>query len=1007
MRFIRRCLVAASYILVFLGSAQAQSVTIGSDAVWSGGNDSANGNLLSAQIAKLSKTATVQSLSFYVTAASGNLILGIYDASGLSGGPGALKASTASFTPTKGWNTAQVVTPATLGAGSYWLAFLPSSNALGFLKMNKTGNCKYYSYSFGSLPGKFSTSPASCNPTTWSFYATLTASSSGSSAVNGACGSSNGGSLAGAPTANLCSTGTASAVSGSGPWSWSCAGSSGGTTASCSAKKVASASPVNGACGSSNGASVSTAPTANLCTAGTASTVSGSGPWSWTCAGSNGGSTASCSDTLASTGSTGTTGTTGASGSDPTSGVLPSYDDAYANWKNAGLQSVGGIPNRTTVCATVNPKGGGADDLANIQSAINNCPAGEVVQLGAGTFTISMSEYINLDRGITLRGSGTCTNSSSPYCPTVINVHDGLLAWTGGQCGTSTSSEEACATNPAIQVEPAAMVNLFDYGWSSCGHQTVASTSCGAVALAADAAQGQTTIQVSKTSSFSVGMWVLIDEASGAGWRNDPVGPNLYGQVWASSDWLSNSGSPATGRVQWAKYANGSGDFASGQYPYTAGSAGCWQSFCDRATAEIHLVKSIGSGPCPGTNCTLTFDDPLTIAFRETNSHNAYVYFPAEQNGTPLSLLQYAGVENLTIERPTGGGVNFLMCAYCWTKNVEVVGWGSGGVNFNYSVRSQMDTTFINHCGNSVNNGAEYPIGVNDAATEIYVVNSITRECGKGMVAKTAAGSVVAYSYMDDTMYDSDSGIGDYWLDMGVNGSHYAGTHEMLFEGNWGDNLDNDDTHGNQVYLTYFRNWGTALRTPFTDPSLGQTVNDASGIGYACGTTGPSGCRLNPPAPLHAVGPMMHDYWFAYVGNVLGTSGVTTAPNGWSYNGNLSTNKQIWMVGWNSDAANVAKTDPDLTAGVGPFLFRHGNYDYVDGKIADWTPGYSETLPNSFYLSSKPSFFSAGATCTYSWPWVTPTGSTPIQGAGGSGCSSYSGLPAKARFDAGTPFKQP
>ena len=108
MRFIRRCLVAASYILVFLGSAQAQSVTIGSNAVWSGGNDSANGNLLSAQIAKLSKTATVQSLSFYVTAASGNLILGIYDASGPSGGPGALKASTASFTPTKGWNTAKV-----------------------------------------------------------------------------------------------------------------------------------------------------------------------------------------------------------------------------------------------------------------------------------------------------------------------------------------------------------------------------------------------------------------------------------------------------------------------------------------------------------------------------------------------------------------------------------------------------------------------------------------------------------------------------------------------------------------------------------------------------------------------------------------------------------------------------------------------------------------------------------------------------------------------------------
>ena len=84
MRFIRKCLVAASYVLVFLGSAQAQSVTIGSNAVWSAA-DSDNGNLLSAQIAKLSQAATVQSLSFYVTAASGNLILGIYDATGPGG----------------------------------------------------------------------------------------------------------------------------------------------------------------------------------------------------------------------------------------------------------------------------------------------------------------------------------------------------------------------------------------------------------------------------------------------------------------------------------------------------------------------------------------------------------------------------------------------------------------------------------------------------------------------------------------------------------------------------------------------------------------------------------------------------------------------------------------------------------------------------------------------------------------------------------------------------------
>lgn len=64
----------------------------------------------------------------------------------------------------------------------------------------------------------------------------------GTTAVNGACGSSNGQTFTVAPTANLCSVGTASAVSGSGPWNWTCAGSGGGTTASCSAN-LSTASP--------------------------------------------------------------------------------------------------------------------------------------------------------------------------------------------------------------------------------------------------------------------------------------------------------------------------------------------------------------------------------------------------------------------------------------------------------------------------------------------------------------------------------------------------------------------------------------------------------------------------------------------------------------------------------------------------------------------------------------------------------------------------------------------
>jgi hypothetical protein len=116
-----RVLLSAVFIAWSLPAAAQSSVTIGANAVLSDG-DSQNGNLVLAQSAALSQAATIESLSFYVTRAAGQLLLGIYDASGATGRPGKLLAQTKSFTPVKGWNTQSVVTPVALAAGNYWLA---------------------------------------------------------------------------------------------------------------------------------------------------------------------------------------------------------------------------------------------------------------------------------------------------------------------------------------------------------------------------------------------------------------------------------------------------------------------------------------------------------------------------------------------------------------------------------------------------------------------------------------------------------------------------------------------------------------------------------------------------------------------------------------------------------------------------------------------------------------------------------------------------------------------
>src|SRR4051794_4032000 len=146
---------------------------------------------------------------------------------------------------------------------------------------------------------------------------------------------------------------------------------------------------INGVCGPADSVAVSSAPNTGLCSSGIASGVSGTGPWEWSCFGQKGGTTASCSAPLLNA--------SGGGGGGGASGLLPPDRDASANWQKAGLLSVGGIPNRATVCRTVSPRGSGQDDTANIQSAIDACPADQVVSLVAGTFTIAEGNYVLLD----------------------------------------------------------------------------------------------------------------------------------------------------------------------------------------------------------------------------------------------------------------------------------------------------------------------------------------------------------------------------------------------------------------------------------------------------------------------------------------------------------------------------------------------------------------------------------------------------------------------------------
>jgi hypothetical protein len=138
-------------------------------------DDSGNSQLLLAQEAALAEAATIKSLSFYVKVAAGSLKLGVYDATGPAGGPGAKKAETAAFAAAVGWIAVPVVSQVNLPAGNYWLAYSPSDDNLGFLLSNDNdGKLAFFDRPYdGTLPDTFSETPMLQNRH-WSFFATLT-----------------------------------------------------------------------------------------------------------------------------------------------------------------------------------------------------------------------------------------------------------------------------------------------------------------------------------------------------------------------------------------------------------------------------------------------------------------------------------------------------------------------------------------------------------------------------------------------------------------------------------------------------------------------------------------------------------------------------------------------------------------------------------------------------------------------------------------------------------------
>ena len=408
----------------------------------------------------------------------------------------------------------------------------------------------------------------------------------------------------------------------------------------------------------------------------------------------------------------------------------------------------------------------------------------------------------------------------------------------------------------------------------------------------------------------------------------------------------------------------------------------------DRSLSQLMEVTAVN-----GT--TVTFATPFHITFQTK--------YQAQLTRYDRPFLWNVGVEDIYFEHGQGGdghgNIPMSTCAYCWIKHVEANHSIGTSVGLYSTYRTVLRDSYIHTSDDPNPGGGGYLIGLNTGASDNLVENDISWSGNKEIVMRgTGGGNVVAYNYMDDSYgstYPESS-------EAGLNAGHYTTPHFELLEGNYSQNYKGDSYWGNSIYITVFRNHLSALRAAhppldkysWTDPQNGcvYPFMDIDGRG--------------------AVDVQAYSYDTNFVGNVLGLPGEKLL----SYDShscfddvqtrfvyeNLDDSVQdnaviMWTMGSYQASVNTQCGCWTWLKDTYTTQLRQGNWDFTTGQQTWYagsgvgasgsaSTGKAQPMPSSLYLTSKPAFFGSNP-----WPWTDPSNGT------------IAVLPAKQRFDAGTP----
>jgi hypothetical protein len=352
-----------------------------------------------------------------------------------------------------------------------------------------------------------------------------------------------------------------------------------------------------------------------------------------------------------------------------------------------------------------------------------------------------------------------------------------------------------------------------------------------------------------------------------------------------------------------------------------------------------------------------------------TISPGLYATYTNTPIAVPFSMSEtYAGVEDLQVNaNNTGYAANFRMseCAYCWIKGVESNYTDGDHVEVYWGYHDEIRDSYFLNAFLHTSRAHDFDIQIALKTSASLVENNIIESThGSVTLDSGAAGNVVSYNYV--TGESGGSSISEVVGGIGFHGAH---PQFNLLEGNLLTEVYADPVWGTSSRkTTAYRNWLIGAR-PICSPTNRRGTVDCSSA------NGQHGFQAPAAAEMPDVGIIDN-----FVGNVMGNVPGQPWVDSGSRIAKATSIEYPFVRSYDTVGLN-------RIYGYSSTGFFHGNFNSASGSIT-WADGVTQTLPASFYLPSKPSWWG-------SIPF--PATGPDVTGGNGPGGHSY-GNPAWACY---------